>query len=36
MESPNKVKIPTKNLEGEETEIDVVETTALICYEDPE
>lgn len=36
MEAPYKVKIPTKDINGKEKEIDVVEVTALICYAEPE
>lgn len=35
-EHPYKVKIPTKNQQGKEIEIEVVEVTALVCYSEPE
>lgn len=36
MVKPNKVTLPTKKANGDDTEIDVVSITALICYLEPE
>ena len=36
MSKPDKVMLPSKNANGDDTEIDVISITGLVCYEEPE